>query len=274
MKRTKGVRTICAKPMRFSPDSGQAAVETAITLPLTLFMVLGGLQLFMMMQARLLAHYALFKAARAGSLNYGDCNRMRDSAVAALLPAFARVDTPVALGAEFGKLRGNGFKYQSTWLTPYTGPVMWLGRDLDQIAPNNQAQVGPVEDTFDIPLGGIANVGSGASGFTLVAKMVFWYPLKVPFANRVMSRIVLAAWGAQAYSATNPYIATQTASWQQDPGKVPVSNIVLNELKSRAANQEYVFPISAHYSMRMMTPPRVANGVGIPGPCPPAPANF
>jgi Flp pilus assembly protein TadG len=36
-------------------DSGQAAVESAITLPLVIFMVLGSLQLFAVMQSRILA---------------------------------------------------------------------------------------------------------------------------------------------------------------------------------------------------------------------------
>jgi hypothetical protein len=261
------------KPMHSTAESGQAAVETAITLPLTLFMVLGGLQLFMMMQGRLIAHYALFRAARAGSLNYGDCDRMRDSAIAALLPAFAKTRNPAELGAEFLKLRTNGFKYQSTWINPFNGAVIWLGRDLDQIAPGNNAQLATVEDSFDTPLGGIANIGGGAGGYTLVSKMVFWYPLKVPFANWVISRIVLAAWGVQNYTAANPLLPTQTANWQQETPP-PVSNLVITEMKTRAANKEYVFPITAHYSMRMMTPPRKTATANIPGPCPGAPANF
>jgi hypothetical protein len=39
---------------------GQAAVEAALTMPLMLFMILGTLQLFMMLQGRLLAEHAAF----------------------------------------------------------------------------------------------------------------------------------------------------------------------------------------------------------------------
>ena len=49
-------------------DSGQALVESALTLPLLVFMVLGTLQLFMMLHARIMTQYAAYKAVRAGSL--------------------------------------------------------------------------------------------------------------------------------------------------------------------------------------------------------------
>src|SRR5258706_10580127 len=97
-------------------DTGQAAVETAITLPLTLFMVLGVIQLSMMMHGRLMAQYAVYKAARSGSLNHGDCLRMRDSAAAALLPVFAKTRDDVELGNEFKRLKTANYKYTQNWL--------------------------------------------------------------------------------------------------------------------------------------------------------------
>ena len=36
-------------------ERGQAAVEAALTLPLTVFLILGALQLFMLIQARIMA---------------------------------------------------------------------------------------------------------------------------------------------------------------------------------------------------------------------------
>ena len=39
-------------------QSGQAMVEAALSLPLVVFLVLGTLQLFLMLQARVLAQYA------------------------------------------------------------------------------------------------------------------------------------------------------------------------------------------------------------------------
>jgi Flp pilus assembly protein TadG len=50
------------KPRR-RRDSGQSAVETALVLPLVTFMILGTLQLFMLLQAKLMAQYAVYQAA-------------------------------------------------------------------------------------------------------------------------------------------------------------------------------------------------------------------
>ena len=67
-------------------QSGQAAVETAIVMPLFVFIILGLLQLGLMHQAHLMAKYASYKAVRAGSLNRGDKEVMRRAALAVLLP--------------------------------------------------------------------------------------------------------------------------------------------------------------------------------------------
>ena len=80
---------------------GQAAVESALTLPLAVFLILGTLQLFMMFQARLLAHYAAFKAVRAGVVNNGSCAAMNDAALLALMPAFTRTDSVDRVVAAF-----------------------------------------------------------------------------------------------------------------------------------------------------------------------------
>src|SRR3954466_13898454 len=80
-------------------DAGQAAVETALTLPLVLFMILGALQLFMVMQARILAQYAASRAVRAAAQNFGDCYTMRDVAHLVLLPA---IDAKFANGGSTG----------------------------------------------------------------------------------------------------------------------------------------------------------------------------
>ena len=44
---------------RGTGQSGQAGVESALTLPLTLFLLLGTLQLFLLLQARVLTEYGL-----------------------------------------------------------------------------------------------------------------------------------------------------------------------------------------------------------------------
>src|SRR3954452_1659625 len=67
--------------------SGQAAVEAALTMPLMTFVLLGSLQMFMMMHARILTQLAAFQATRAASMNHGNCERMVHAAILQLLPA-------------------------------------------------------------------------------------------------------------------------------------------------------------------------------------------
>ncbi|HLT28663.1 MAG TPA: TadE family protein, partial [Myxococcaceae bacterium] len=45
-------------------ESGQAGVESALVLPITLFMILGTMQLFMMTHARVMTEYAAYRATR------------------------------------------------------------------------------------------------------------------------------------------------------------------------------------------------------------------
>src|SRR5205814_5690456 len=83
-------------------QSGQAAVETALTLPLLLFLVLGTLQLFLMFQARLMTEYAAYRAVREGSVSQGNCKRMLQAALVTLLPTFTKTTTAANLAGAFG----------------------------------------------------------------------------------------------------------------------------------------------------------------------------
>jgi hypothetical protein len=67
-------------------SSGQAAVESAIILPLMLFMVLGIIQMTMMQQARLMTEYAAFQACRAGIVWNANPKKMASAARVALAP--------------------------------------------------------------------------------------------------------------------------------------------------------------------------------------------
>lgn len=71
---------------RHRSQSGQAAIETAIVLPLFLAALLGLVQLAVLQQARLLTEYAAYQAARAGIVWSGDPRKMQDAAIFALAP--------------------------------------------------------------------------------------------------------------------------------------------------------------------------------------------
>lgn len=65
---------------------GQAAVESAIILPVMVFMVLGTIQLTMVQQAELMTEYAAYQACRAGVVWNGNNDKMVDAARVALAP--------------------------------------------------------------------------------------------------------------------------------------------------------------------------------------------
>ena len=76
-----------------------------------------------------------------------------------------------------------------------------------------------------------------------MVRMVFWYPMRIPFANWVFSKMVLG------YSSVNPLMVTQTANWR--PSSL---NGYAAVAADRALAGEYVLPVVAEYSMRMMSP--------------------
>ncbi|HYH99806.1 TadE family protein [Hyalangium sp.] len=249
---------------RRSGQSGQAAVEAALTLPLTVFLILGILQLFMMLQARVMAEYAAFRATRAGSVRHGDCEAMTHAAILALLPTFHSYlgndlsGSPAdKLGQAFGLRKNNQYTpgnrgYQDG---KHSGSIVWIIRESPRGITDDE------DLNFDEPRTAVMR---------LETRLVYWFPLKIPFANWVISRMVLAHWGLMNYTATNPLMPTQKARWKKSVAMtVSLDSAIVEEMLGRVSTEQYVIPIHASASLRMMTPAqgryfRTFN-------CPPAP---
>ena len=233
-------------------ESGQAAVETAITMPLALFMVLGTMQLFMLLQGRLFAEHAAYSAVRVGVVRHGDCTAMTHAAIAALLPNFTSYlgeatpgNTPSEkLAAAFAlRTRNKPFnnQYDGNADDPHTGAVVWIFRPSPRV---NQVRARS-EDDFDDP---------DRNGYRLELKVVYWYPLRIPFANWVMATMYRAYFGMGDYTKTNPLMPTQQARWTQ-AGANSLAGF-RTEFMRRFNDKEYVFPVVGTAAMKMMTPPR------------------
>ncbi len=213
-------------------------MEAAITLPLVIFLVLGTLQLFLMLNARIMTQYAVFRATRAGSVSQGNCTRMMHAAIAALLPTLARTDGPGSLASAFSRFQGNSYAGQ---LTGFNGTMIWLIRE-------QPTGIGAEDADFD----------QGNGPMRLETRIVYWYPMRIPFANWVMTKMFRARFAIQDYTATNPLMPTQKRSeWTAGPERF--SGSLSGEYASRTAAGEFVFPIVASYSMRMMTPAKPEN---------------
>jgi hypothetical protein len=230
-------------------ESGQAAVEAALTLPLTVFMVLGALQLFMLMQARIMAQYAAGRAAHSGSVNNANCFAMVKSAIGIVMPAidssWARGGTNNGGAYANAVIRHLNNKYLGASDGNRTGPIIWI----DRVRPlRGTVNAATEEETWDLP------VPQGPDR-TLEIRMVFWAPLKVPFANWVFARMALATWGIEEYHAVDPLMpAKKDANWYAE--SPPPASKIATELLTRYDAQEYVFPVVVTYAMRMMSPPR------------------
>lgn len=244
-------------------ESGQAAVEAALTLPLMLFMILGTLQLFMMLQGRVMAEHAAYKAARTGSVQFGNCQAMTHAAIAALLPSFHSYLGPTVPGGTPGaklawawRKRTAGMPYDNQYDPAvdggHDGAVVWIYRP----SPRRATVTVRSDDDFDNPF---APGQASGGGYRLDLRLVYWFPLKVPFANWVMARMYAAYWGLENYNAVNPLIPTQTAAWGSNGAERAtnaMAGAVSGEFQARLAKRQYVFPITATYSMHMMSPPR------------------
>lgn len=233
---------------------GQAAVETAITLPLALFVILGTLQLFLMLNGRIMAEYAVFRATRAGSVNVGDCRSMTHSAIAAVLPTFTKVDSEMALVTAFILRQSNNYLPGLDGGTRF-GAIVWIQRALDR-APKRDHK-----DSFD-------DRWEADSRVELLVDMVFWFPMKIPFANWVIARSYLAAVGSIPYMGMNPLSPANNAQWAKT-GSSPAGNKVLGEMRNRVLRGQYDFPIRTSHRLRMMTP-----AVEIGRACPNSPASL
>ena len=229
-------------------QAGQAAVEAALTLPLTVFLVLGLLQLFMLLQARILAQYAVGRAAKMGAVNHANCHAMTKASVMVLIPA---IDASWARGPGKGARYAAAVaahlpnRYRGAADGDRTGPLVWLDR-VRPLASTIQADT--EEETWNLP-------PPEGLDRTLELRMVFWAPLKIPFANWVFARMALAAWGLDAFHGVDPLMsARRDASWVAESPPPPAR--IGTELQLRYDAHEYVFPVVVSYATHMMSPPR------------------
>jgi len=233
-------------------ESGQAAVETAITMPLVLFMILGTLQLFMLLQGRLFAEHAAWAAARTGSVRHGDCEAMSDASMLALLPSFTSYLGDATPGSTPGEKLATAFRlrtdgkpsrnqYDPGADEPHRRPVFWLLRPSPRVREVTRYS----EDDFDDPL---------HPEYRLEVRVVYWYPLRIPFANWVMATLYRAYFGFGAYQRQNPLMPTQQANWTRQSSALDEFR---TEFMTRFDEQQYVFPVVGTAVMRMMTPPRL-----------------
>ena len=194
--------------MRKSNQSGQAAVESAIILPLMVFMLLGIVQLTMMHQARLMVDYAAYNACRAGIVWNMDKHRMVSAAVITLMPTFAATDTIMGttdpeLGRRPGiietwakmKVLTMGSAYLSKVFSALGGSGNVDMIHVEILNPTSDMFGGKPEIHFDDFLAGNQHLQRNrklreATRLTIRLRYLYW--MRIPFANWIIHMAWLA----------------------------------------------------------------------------------
>ncbi len=246
---------------------GQATVETAIVLPTILFLILGTIQFFVIEHARMTAQFAVQRAVRVGVVRHGECRGMLEAAIANLLPTITRILSASTPGsAPWDKLtnafmarRGNEFlwtdvKEGATSPTGSGDAIVWIDPSLDRgITPATNGAVD--EEEFDDP-----ESGTDKGAYVMSARMTYFFPLRFPFVNRILTRTWMASNSAsKVFNGPNPLMKFQAANWTNTTS---APSDLVDEVSLRFGKQHYVLPIVVTASMRMFSPPRPQNFAG------------
>lgn len=252
--------------MRTSPrESGQVAVEAALVMPLFVFFILGILQIGLIAQARVMAKYAAYRAARVGAMNNADPDAIQAAAILHLLPVLVNnqdVIMPTSSASQvvtkfmqhntIGNTLPGGGKLVKTVIC---APVK---EDLDGGGSHSIGNAGLTslggkgndnEVDFDDPRNQAfaTDYTTDADGLRrfkrtrLVVQVQLMYRMPIPFANWVIVK---------------SYLGTKVPSVLMMPGKgsTPKSGAgQVSTVYAAEAAGAYVLPINVSYAMRMQS---------------------
>ncbi|MFP2960684.1 TadE family protein [Myxococcus sp. 1LA] len=253
-------------------QAGQAAVETALVVPMMVFIILGTLQLGMMHHARLMTEYGAYRAARAGIVNHGDCNIMRKATLTALLPTLGplsqdmkgRVDTlDFAQGVHTAYTRrlftgylDNTFvevfpRYASGGLPLYRLEVVNPRRsDLDGLF----ATYGSHMDAHEVDYDDLRD-DRIIDANLLSIRLTYFYELRIPFANWQLHSFYMGREyldELRGIQFENQRVGGQAATaYLERRGAARGGDH--RSLSTLAGEGTYVIPLTATWSMRMQS---------------------
>ncbi|GEN05739.1 TadE-like protein [Myxococcus fulvus] len=249
-------------------QSGQAAVETAIVVPMMVFMVLGIIQLGMVHNARLMTEYGAYRAVRAGIVNHGDCTLMEKAALAALLPTLpplpgknARVDTveaAVDVHREFTrKLFAANQRlpfYQDVGLPLFRVEVLNPSGGLDELFSTYGSHMQGREIDYDD-----VRDERVIEANLLSIRLTYFYELRIPFANMQLHAFYLGReyldqlkgmqFELQRVGGGNAiqYLQERARAKGGDFGRI------VSLARNSGSQRHYVMPLVATWTMRMQS---------------------
>ncbi len=252
---------------------GQVVVETAIVMPVFVFLILGLLQLGLMHHARVMAKYASYKAVRAGSVNRGEKDVMEKAALAVLVPVLGRdstagaphkSDSTGAYDTAWNNLKtndqGGGLKFVEVIVcNPKRSQIgqnanfddardaMGQGPAATPEPPDPDDPAPPTPPALPQPGVGSAP-GLGWQGFNsskLQIQITVYYRMYIPFANWMVWRLAVG-------EETGSPKKQRWLGWKKDPNN-PEAKTLKDKLMGMANQKKYIMPIRTSYAMRMQS---------------------
>ena len=236
-------------------DGGQAMVETAITMPLFVFVMLGTLQLGLMHQAHTLTKYAAYKAVRAGSLRHASKEAMELAALAVLIPMVSWQDNGIETVMPITDGMTWVTKLMQARLRSAASPVRYV--DVKVCGPTKQtarlgggiaaeAKKAGQEVQFDAPFNPSGTAWRDSERNKLRVEVTFNYRMPIPFANGMLY------WITRGQEDADMLWITRTGEEQ-----TRLKDRLLGERAAydgmARAKLGYILPIRATYTMKMMS---------------------
>jgi hypothetical protein len=253
---------------------GQAAVESAIVLPLFVFIILGLIQLTLAHQAKLMTKYAAYRAARTGSILSAKHSAMERAAMQVLLPMVVLgapstgehhlvfSPSPVAYKARWDEVASGRAGPEYHFRDPHR-PADRRGRILDVIICNPSGAIQGNHENFDSPFTTQTN-GSAGGGWGrwnkswLAVQVSFYYRMPIPFANSVLwhlargdeDRGTMEVLRMERHGAPPPAGGPAGPPLTMDlpGGRDPLS---LAHFDDPASSKIFILPLRASYGLRM-----------------------
>jgi len=249
---------LLTRSVRQGRDSGQAMIESALVMPLFMFVIMGSLQLSLMHQARLLTKYAAYKAVRVGALTSVDHERMERAALAVVLPTItARIGPSgehfVSHTASAGDFVSSFARVKSNQM-PEDANMKYV--EITVCSPNKEL-LGSGGDELDFDAEGVIssaemrnNSPPGEQGWKdfdkgrLVIQVTYNYRMIIPFADMILYRMFMGQERAN--------LMWTFRLGKQDP-QVSQQQKMAEKYDGLASGGMYVFPIRANFIMRMQS---------------------
>jgi hypothetical protein len=214
-------------------QSGQAAVESAIATPMTMFVILGLIQIGMIQQARFFVDYAAYRGVKACSVGRCICKNgegteagaVLESELAALVPILGRADNSANWITTYEKVKGN---------KNHGLPIVQTSWTIEN----------PVYP-FDTPL------PPSASPEKVRLKIQAYVEMNVPFVNWLFARYYLAEFGLESVAADVDPI--EPIGHEANPLSLGGPTIQAILVKNYFNKGVFVAPIYSSWSMRMFS---------------------